>query len=168
MTVRDDAIAAGAEAVNGEEATTTSGYYSASYRVDADHARDIAAAVVDAVIPILTQQSKDRERAELIAQACAATGLTRSEYRAKYGHKMSTARALIDASGIIRADERERMADLARKVQGGGIRDYEAELRERLREAWREEGHAVMFNHAGDDLTPAQRVGKWLGGESDG
>lgn len=33
----------------------------------------------------------------------------------------------------VRADERERMADLARKVQGGGIRDYEAEVRERLR-----------------------------------
>ena len=41
--------------------------------------------------------------------------------------------AVLDAvEPIIRADERERMADLARKVQGGGIRDYEAEVRERI------------------------------------
>lgn len=74
---------------------------------------------------------------------------------------------LAEHAQIIRADERERMAGLARRVQGGGIRDYEAEVRERLREAWREEGHAVLFNLTGDDLTPAQRVGKWLGGESE-
>lgn len=31
-----------------------------------------------------------------------------------------------------------------------------------LPELWREEGRAVMFNRAGDDLTPQSRVGKWL------
>jgi hypothetical protein len=46
----------------------------------------------------------------------------------------------------------------------------EAEVRERMVAAWRSEGHDVMFNRAGDDLTPAQRVGKWLidGGGPDG
>ena len=29
-------------------------------------------------------------------------------------------------------------------------------------DAWRSEGRGVMFNRAGDDLTPEQRVGKWL------
>lgn len=29
-------------------------------------------------------------------------------------------------------------------------------------EAWRYEGRAVMFNKAGDDLMPHQRVEKWL------
>lgn len=38
-------------------------------------------------------------------------------------------------------------------------------LAERLAELpalWRDEGRAVMFNRAGDDLNPQQRVGKWL------
>lgn len=38
-------------------------------------------------------------------------------------------------------------------------------LAERLAELpdlWRAEGRAVMFNRAGDDLTPQGRVGKWL------
>lgn len=38
-------------------------------------------------------------------------------------------------------------------------------LAERLAELpdlWRTEGRAVLFNRAGDDLTPQGRVGKWL------
>ena len=31
-----------------------------------------------------------------------------------------------------------------------------------LPDMWRKEGRAVMFNRAGDDLTPQARVGKWL------
>ena len=31
-----------------------------------------------------------------------------------------------------------------------------------LPDLWREEGRAVMFNRAGDDLSPQDRVGKWL------
>lgn len=31
-----------------------------------------------------------------------------------------------------------------------------------LPDLWREEGRAVMRNAAGEDLTPQQRVGKWL------
>lgn len=31
-----------------------------------------------------------------------------------------------------------------------------------LPDLWREEGRAVLFNKAGDDLTPQGRVGKWL------
>lgn len=34
--------------------------------------------------------------------------------------------------------------------------------KESLVEAWQREGRDVMFNKARDDLTPAQRVGKWL------
>ena len=31
-----------------------------------------------------------------------------------------------------------------------------------LPDLWREEGRGVLFNRAGDDLTPQARVGKWL------
>lgn len=31
-----------------------------------------------------------------------------------------------------------------------------------LPDLWREEGRAVLFNRAGDDLTPQARVRKWL------
>lgn len=31
-------------------------------------------------------------------------------------------------------------------------------------QAWWEDNHGVRFNHAHDDLTPAQRVAKWLRG----
>lgn len=31
-----------------------------------------------------------------------------------------------------------------------------------LPDLWHEEGRGVLFNRAGDDLTPQARVGKWL------
>ena len=40
--------------------------------------------------------------------------------------------------------------------------DRLAERLAELPDLWREEGRAVMFNRAGDDLTPQARVGKWL------
>lgn len=35
-----------------------------------------------------------------------------------------------------------------------------------LPDLWREEGRAVLFNKAGDDLSPQGRVGKWLHGKT--
>jgi hypothetical protein len=45
----DPVIQAVAQALLGEEATTTSGYYGASYRIDAEHAWDLAEIAVDVV-----------------------------------------------------------------------------------------------------------------------
>ena len=53
------------------------------------------------------------------------------------------------------ADAVEAVLDIVEQV----IRDDE---RERLVRKWREDGHSVMFNKAKDNLTPSQRVGKWL------
>jgi hypothetical protein len=56
------------------------------------------------------------------------------------GHAMVV--AVIDATEpMIRADERERLA-----------------------QKWSEDSHGVRFNHAHDDLTPHQRVLKWIRG----
>lgn len=43
-----------------------------------------------------------------------------------------------------------------------GLRPTERERADGLEAMWLKEGRAVMFNRAGDDLTPQARVGKWL------
>jgi hypothetical protein len=50
----------------------------------------------------------------------------------------------------VRAEE-QRHAEMARAV------DHIA-----LLERWRDDAHSVLFNHGHDDLTPQQRVWKWL------
>jgi hypothetical protein len=42
------------------------------------------------------------------------------------------------------------------------IRAVEQRQLAQLIESWGEDSHAVRFNHAHDDLTPHQRVRKWL------
>ena len=34
--------------------------------------------------------------------------------------------------------------------------------KQRIVEAWGADGHAVRFNRAGDDLSPQNRIAKWL------
>lgn len=49
-------VEAGAMAILGEEATSTSGYYASSYRVDMEHCHDLAREVIAAVEPLLRRQ----------------------------------------------------------------------------------------------------------------
>lgn len=53
-------VKAGAQAIDGEEATCTTGYYGASHRVDAQHAPDLAAAVIAAVEPLIRADEQER------------------------------------------------------------------------------------------------------------
>lgn len=50
---RPEWIEAGAGAILGEEATSTSGYYASSYRVDTEHCHDLAREVIAAVEPLI-------------------------------------------------------------------------------------------------------------------
>ena len=56
MSVPDRFVRLALEAVIGEEATSTTGYYGGSYRIDSEHAEDIARAALEPVFNDLHQQ----------------------------------------------------------------------------------------------------------------
>lgn len=78
-----------------------------------------------------------------------------------WGHPMSaddeqTHREVAESMTGLWQAERERADRLE------AMCDRLAERLVVLPDLWREEGRSVMFNRAGDDLTPQARVGKWL------
>lgn len=90
-----------------------------------------------------------RHVAEVIAE-WHATRVAAAEAEA------DTHREVAESMTKLWQDERDRADRLE------AMCDRLAERLAELSSMWHDEGRGVMFNRAGDDLTPQQRVGKWL------
>ena len=112
------------------------------------------------------ERMHDQARAEKGVCTQASTGNWCDQHGALKFPGEEACRAMVEAY-VIAESAGEVMEGLARTDAEDffttvTIPNIEAEIRNRLRAKWNDEGHAVMFNHAKDDLTAVQRVGKWL------
>lgn len=97
MKPTKDQIAIAVEAIVGEEATITSGYYGESWRIDSEHAPDIAAAALEAVLTDIEKRIK----AHLDATENEASLTTWHDRRE---HLESVADGIQIALGILRGE----------------------------------------------------------------
>lgn len=68
-----------------------------------------------------------------------------------------------EASLASRTGQFDRLMWIAAEVDDLEVK-IRLDERERLAKQWSEDSHGVRFNHAHDDLTPHQRVLKWIRG----
>lgn len=115
---RPEWVEAGAQAILGEEATSTSGYYASSHRVDMEHCHDLAREVIAAVEPLI--RADERERNTSLDIEAFRVALTRNlraqiaaEIMAQHGGVMCYRVHPIDGTPLVVCSH-ERDARIAR------------------------------------------------------